>query len=280
MSISKNFTTTPTNKYKYNGKEEQETPGRWLDYGARMYDAQIGRWHVVDPMSDKYPSTSAYMYCSGNPVILIDPNGLDEWEINKQGEVVGDPSKNERLKTTEHDAFYKVDENGNRTGESISFKYETVRDHNQPIVNNEKVDIFRIKGDENAKNLFEFFANKTDVEWTHAKIGAENSGSNIVGTSHSELNTSIGHYLREYNYTLREVNHNHPNGNPLPSGIKEYEESGKKTRDLYGAELYITKHPNIKLNIYTTKFGYSLYNDKGTLDPRIKKVDGHWTITQ
>jgi len=25
------------------------------------------------------------MYCSGNPVIFIDPNGLDEWEVNKKG---------------------------------------------------------------------------------------------------------------------------------------------------------------------------------------------------
>ena len=45
--------------YKYNGKELDRKNGLdWYDYGARMYDAALGRWHAVDPMSEKYYSIS------------------------------------------------------------------------------------------------------------------------------------------------------------------------------------------------------------------------------
>ena len=35
----------------------------------------LSLWLSVDPMADKYPSTSPYTYCGNNPVVLKDPNG-------------------------------------------------------------------------------------------------------------------------------------------------------------------------------------------------------------
>ncbi len=36
----------------------------------------------MDPLSDKYPSLSPYMYCAGNPVRLVDPNGMEVVAVN------------------------------------------------------------------------------------------------------------------------------------------------------------------------------------------------------
>jgi RHS repeat-associated protein len=63
-------------KYKYNGKELNEELGLdWYDYGARNYDAALGRWFSVDNYSELAYELTPYRYSFNNPINYKDPDG-------------------------------------------------------------------------------------------------------------------------------------------------------------------------------------------------------------
>lgn len=69
-------TNADAQRFKYNGKELDAEDGlNWMDYGARMYDAAIGRWGGVDALAEKGAQWSPFVYCFNNPVRNVDPDG-------------------------------------------------------------------------------------------------------------------------------------------------------------------------------------------------------------
>ena len=75
--------------YGYNGKEENDELGlEWLDFGARNYDASLGRWMNIDPHSESYYTLSPYNSFANNPISFVDPDGRDLlfWQKSKKGD--------------------------------------------------------------------------------------------------------------------------------------------------------------------------------------------------
>jgi len=90
----------PLYSYEFNGKENQ---GFGIyDFGARMYMADLGKWGVVDPLAEKYPSWSPYVYTFNNPIRFTDPDGRAPNDIvyfNMQGQEVYRIKSNTEFKT-------------------------------------------------------------------------------------------------------------------------------------------------------------------------------------
>ena len=63
--------------YKYSGKELDKKSGLdWHDYGARHYDAALGRFVTIDPLAENSYIVNPYTYCLNNPFNRVDPSGL------------------------------------------------------------------------------------------------------------------------------------------------------------------------------------------------------------
>ena len=80
LQAHKNNGTTLSSGYRYsfNGKEkidEVAGSGNTIDFGARIYDARVGRWLSRDPLEKSYPSNSTYSYASNNSIYYIDRQG-------------------------------------------------------------------------------------------------------------------------------------------------------------------------------------------------------------
>jgi RHS repeat-associated protein len=66
------------NKNLYNDKELfDDADLNWYDYGFRNYDAQIGRFTQLDPLTWDYPELTNYQYASNDPIANIDIDGLE-----------------------------------------------------------------------------------------------------------------------------------------------------------------------------------------------------------
>ncbi|UGU18156.1 RHS repeat-associated core domain-containing protein [Sinomicrobium kalidii] len=105
-----NVINGPEYPYDYQGKENQKELGlNWHDFGARNYDAALGRWMTVDPMADERDWMTPYNFVQNSPLYRIDPDGLTDFKLDrKTGEITQVGEAND-----DPDRIVKTDKEGN-----------------------------------------------------------------------------------------------------------------------------------------------------------------------
>jgi len=107
-----NFTSDHfQNKNLFNGKELQDDFNLfWYDYKFRFYDQQIGRFHSIDRLSEKFYNWTPYQYCSNNPISKVEIDGLEGLYFHK--DLQNSPAWGQVFRvssnTTSHQNFVRV----------------------------------------------------------------------------------------------------------------------------------------------------------------------------
>ena len=102
------------------------------------------------------------------------------------------------------------------------------------------------------------------LEWGHASLANNTDESNVVGTNHYEHRIHLLSDLSNNGYIVSEYSHNHPLGDPSPSGSV-----GSSGGDIGNANWHEARNPGIYLYTYTKKTGYTRYNRMGCQDNRM-----------
>lgn len=132
-------------RYTFTGKERDEETGYGY-FGARYMDHELtSMWLSVDPMADKYPSISPYTYCAWNPIIAIDPSGMDSVHTPNGIANVGDGYRatpdgkylyGEGLQPKRWNPNLEI---GGIVGDGFRGGYENCDESELPLIHNEKI---------------------------------------------------------------------------------------------------------------------------------------------
>ena len=197
--------------FTFTGKERDEETGYGY-FGARYMDYELmTMWLSVDPMADKYPSISPYNYCMWNPIKLIDPDGMDIWKVNDDGELILQKGSTTDMIVADDGTYVRVMDGVLTRGVSV---YKS-QDY-----------LFLDFGNNigNATEVFEFMSDHCNVEFSLIGIAqnkeTEEASQYYLSTSFNAVGDGAGceYSLDQSRRGIMRLHiHNHPTGNPNPS---------------------------------------------------------------
>ena len=201
---------TSPDRWLFSSKESQSFLNAsipLLDFGARMYNPVIARWTASDPLSEKYYGISPYAYCLGNPISIIDPNGMDIWTMDEKGNVVW-------VKESDDHRLYYMNNDGLLSDDYVSVSGRSILDDltktEAKVDGGAKVSSHTSKtGINDIFKVFKFASDKTKVEWAVHR----NGDTYTIGTGHNSYSASSWEdYTKDKpNATL----HSHPGINAI-----------------------------------------------------------------
>lgn len=253
--------------YKYNGKELDRKNGLdWYDYGARHYDTALGRWHVVDPLSEKFYNWSPYAYCLNNPIRKVDPTGMvpRDYRIDTNGNIrpvsksddkpdrlTGtnqSTGKDESIIVSDKSILSTLAGKSNIENKAVPLEGKIIKRVSKGKYNVEVVPTMRqghvatTRSKADAKKMFVFASKTSNVEWS---LSHYKNGNSAVGTLHQNSQAPSFSVLGE-DYKLENQvydAHSHTGTNPNVDFVPS-------TPDINAARSLIMASPNAKVYIY------------------------------
>ncbi len=179
----------PTRTFTFSAKEKDKETG-FSYFGSRYYNSDLSIWLSVDPMASKYPHQSNYVYCSNNPIKVVDPNGEDEWDLARDGTL----TKRENGRT-DIDIVHATTSEGEATSrkfpansinqkkDSYTFEQEIFDENGKSSMKSCTTNYMHFSNLDVGYSFFEFAAENTSVEWAISSSDKEVR----VGTAGEEL---------------------------------------------------------------------------------------------
>ncbi|WP_305983550.1 RHS repeat-associated core domain-containing protein [Roseivirga thermotolerans] len=233
LSISALSSTGPLskpNQFKYNGKElNEEFDLNWYDYGARNYDAQLGRWFNVDPLAYVYLEQSPYHYSYNNPLNFRDPDGRKIVDANGN-EVAVD---------------IEEDEDGNRVA-SYTFAEGTSKKVMRKFKNNAgRVISQAVQTEKGLEKIYDALDSGDNISIEISSSTASTGGALQLGSTRAtkvktdgDGNRTMDIMVTIYNGSIKDLSGLDPNNYP------DLDSKSKETRKLWN-ENYLTSEQKI-----------------------------------